>query len=303
VIDGVTPRSGIGHRRAGVLLTGDGQKLYIDDESVGAQETGTDDDGHFLMSGFPPASITVTAGKDGVGRAPSVSIPSGPSSAEIDLVLGATGSVSGTARVDGVPLAETIIIASPANGSSSNFFVTTGPDGSYGFDTLTPGLYAITPIIGGGGDKYFRRGDVVAGERAQVDIDVTTGAGSLEITVKTDAGKAVRASQLAVVGMTVDAPNLATLRYAILLPSLPPDGPPVAFYTRKALDGPARIDHMSPGTYTVCAVPLPGDPRDPAIAQQQQVNSLPMKCTPVNIGSGETPVAITVPAAWTTRSE
>ncbi|HTE53928.1 MAG TPA: sigma-70 family RNA polymerase sigma factor [Kofleriaceae bacterium] len=289
---------------AGLLLTGDGQKLYIDGESVGAQETRTDDQGHFLMSGFPPASITVTAGKDGVGRSQSLSIPSGASSAEVDLVLAATGSVSGTARLDGTPLAETIIIASPANGSSSNFFVTTGPDGSFALDTLTLGLYAITPIIGGGGDKHFRRVDIVAGQRAQVDIDITTGPGSVEITVKTDAGEPVLASQVAVLGMRVDAPNMAALRYGALLPSLPADGPPVPFYTRKTLGGPARVDHMKPGTYTVCAVPLPGDPRDPLVAQQlqQQVNSLPMKCTPVDIGGGEKELTITVPAAWTKPS-
>ncbi|KAB2888890.1 MAG: carboxypeptidase regulatory-like domain-containing protein, partial [Kofleriaceae bacterium] len=286
---------------AGLLLTGDGQKLYLDGESVGAQETKTDDQGHFLMSGFPPASITVTAAKDGVGRSQSLSIPSGPSSAEVDLVLAATGSVSGTARLDGAPLAETIVIASPANGSSSNFFVTTGPDGSFALDTLTPGLYAITPIIGGSGDKHFRRVDLVAGQRAQVDIDATTGPGAVEITVKTDAGDPVAAAQVAVIGLSVDAPNMAALRYGALLPSLPPDGPPVPFYTRKAIGVPARVDRMRPGAYTACAVPLPGDPRDPSVAQQLQerLNSLPMTCTPVTIGGGEKKLTITVPAAWT----
>lgn len=290
---------------AGRLLTGDGKNLYIDGESVGAQETKTDDQGRFVMSGFPPASITVTAGKDGVGRSQSVSIPSGPSSAEVDLVLAATGSVSGTARMDGTPLAETIIIASPANGSSSNFFVTTGPDGSFALDTLTPGLYAITPIAGSDGDKYFRRVDIVAGQRAQVDIDVTTGPGSVEITVKTDAGEPVLASKVAVLGLRVDAPNMAALRYAALLPSLPPDGPPVPFYTRNAFGGPARVDHMKPGTYTACAVPLPGDPDDPVVAQQlqEQMISLPMKCSPVAIGGGEKKLTIAVPAAWTKPPE
>ncbi|HEY5947648.1 MAG TPA: sigma-70 family RNA polymerase sigma factor, partial [Kofleriaceae bacterium] len=286
---------------AGQLLTGDGQKLYIESESVGAQETTTDGQGRFVMSGFPPASITVTAGKDGVGRSQSVSIPSGPSSAEVELVLAATGSVSGTVRVDGTPLAETIIIASPANGSSSNFFVTTGPDGSFALDALTPGLYAITPIIGDAGDKHFRRVDIVAGQRAQVDINVTTGSGSIEITVKTEAGEPVLASRVAVIGMRVDAPNLAALRYGALLPSLPADGPPVPFFIRKARGGPARVDHMKPGTYTACAVPLPGDPQNPLVAQQlqEQVNSLPMKCAPATIGGGEKKVTITVPAAWT----
>ncbi len=290
---------------AGQLLSGDGQKLYIESESVGAQETKTDGQGRFVMSGFPPASITVTAGKDGVGRSQSVSIPSGPSSAEVELVLAATGSVSGTVRMDGTPLAETIVIASPANGSSSNFFVTTGPDGSFALDALTPGLYAITPIVGDAGDKYFRSADIVAGGRAQLDINITTGSGSIEIAVKTDAGEPVLASRVAVVGMRVDAPNLAALRYGALLPSLPPDGPPIPFFTRKARGGSARADHMKPGTYTACAVPLPGDPRNPTVAQQlqEQVHSLPMKCAPVTIGSGEKKLTITVPAAWTKPPE
>ena len=286
---------------AGQLLTGDGQKLYIESESIGAQQTTTDDQGRFLMSGFPPASITVTAGKDGVGRSPSVSLPGGPSSTEVELVLAATGSVSGTVRVDGTPLAETTVIASPANGSSSNFFVTTGADGSFALDALTPGLYAITPIIGDAGDKYFRSVTIVAGQRAQVDINVTTGSGSIEITAKTDAGEPVLASRVALIGMRVDAPNLAALRYSAVLPSLPPDGPPVPFFTRNARGAPARVDHLQPGTYTACVVPLPGDPSNPTLAQQlqQQVNSLPMKCAPAPIGGGDNKVTITVPAAWT----
>jgi len=81
-----------------------------------------------------------------------------------------------------------------------------------------------------------------------------------------------------VLGLRVDAPNMAALRYGALLPSLPPDGPPVAFYTRNRLGGPARVDHMKPGTYTVCAV------------------SPPMKCTPVAIGGGEKKLTIMVPA-------
>ncbi len=162
---------------AGRLLTGDGHQLYIDSETVGSRTTETDDAGRFVIGGFPPTALTVMAGKDGVGRSQSVSIPSGPNSAEVDLVLAATGAVAGTVRMDGAPLADTIVIASPANGSAANFFVTTGPDGRFALDTLTPGRYAITPIIGGGGGKHFLRVDLVAGRRATVDLDVRTGSG------------------------------------------------------------------------------------------------------------------------------
>lgn len=285
---------------AGQLLTGDGQKLYIESESMGARTAETDDQGRFVISGFPPASITVSAGKNGVGRSQSVSIPSGPSSAEVDLVLAPTGSVSGIARLDGTPLADTTIIASPANGSSSNFFVTTGPDGSFALDALSPGRYAITPVLAGG-RKYFLRVDLVAGQRANVDINATTGPGAVDVTVKTDAGDPVAAGKLAVVGLIVDAPNMAALRYQALIPALPPDGPPVPFFTSNAVAGAARVDHLTPGPYTVCVAPLPGDPSNPVVAQQlkDQQQTLPMKCTPVTIDNGEKRPSITVPAAWT----
>ena len=49
------------------------------------------------------------------------------------------------------------------------------------------------------------------------------------------------------------------------------------------------MDHLKAGPYTVCAVPLPGDPNNPVVAQQlkERLNSLPMKCTPVTIAGGE----------------
>ena len=294
---------------AGILLTGDGQKLYIDDESIGAQKTETDDDGRFVMSGFPPATITVLAGKDGVGRAPSLQIPRGPASANVDLVLAATGSLQGTATLDGAPLADTVIIANPASASSSNFFVTTGADGTFALDMLSPGVYGIYPMIGGGGgkpkDMYVRRVDVVAGQRGKVDISATTGKGALAIGVATDAGEPVLASQVMVVGAQVDAANMGVLRDGAFLSTLAADGPPMPIYFRGAMGGPTRVEQMVAGAYTACAVPLPGDPRNPLVAQQlmQQANSLPMKCKQVTVDGGEKKLTITVPAAWTKPAE
>ncbi|HEY4059438.1 MAG TPA: carboxypeptidase-like regulatory domain-containing protein, partial [Kofleriaceae bacterium] len=135
---------------AGALLTGGGAELYIEDESIGAKDTTTDERGAFVVEGFPPGPLTVTAGKDGVGRSSSVRIAPSPDSASVDLVLTRTAGLEGTVTRDGKPLADTVVIASPI-GTNQNFFVVTGADGTFALDALTPGAYIIFPMIGGGG--------------------------------------------------------------------------------------------------------------------------------------------------------
>ena len=150
-------------------------------------------------------------------------------------MLAATGSLSGTARLDGTPLADTIIIASPANGLSSNFFVTTGPDGSFAFDSLTPDRYGISRSLSATAVTSTSARSTSSSVSARRSTSTQRRApGSSKITVKTDAGEAVKAAKVAALGVRVDAPNMAALRYGALLPSLSPDGPPVPFYTRNA---------------------------------------------------------------------
>src|SRR5690606_18611263 len=103
------------------------------------------------MSGFGPQNLVIVAGKDGVGRARSVSVPRGPDGAVIDLVLEAVGGADGKVVRDGQPLPDTVVIANPLGAIGSNFFVVTGPDGSFAFDALSPGEYFIYPMMGGGG--------------------------------------------------------------------------------------------------------------------------------------------------------
>jgi hypothetical protein len=61
------------------------------------------------------------------------------------------------------------------------------------------------------------------------------------------------------------------------------------------------VDHLTAGPYTACAVPLPGDPHDPVVAQQlkERLHGLPMKCAPVTIDGGDKQLTILVPATWT----
>ena len=273
---------------AGSLLSGDGTKLFIADESLNAHTTTTDDDGRFAISGFGAHPITVVAGREGVDRTPSVSIPGGADSVEVDLVLSASGALSGRITRDGKPVAETVVIANPIGATSSNFFVVTGADGSYALDTLSVGEYQVYPMIGGGGprpkDMFMRRATVVAGERTEVDIAIASGAATLEVAVNTASGEPVEAAQVFVAGAVIDVATMSALRSGNWLSVGATQGP-VPVYMRTAIGAPARIEAMVPGRYTACAVVLPMNPNNPVAAMRlmEIMSSLPVTCVPVEL--------------------
>jgi hypothetical protein len=265
---------------AGALLTGGGSELYIPSESIGAKRTETDDDGRFVLDGFPPAAITVIAGKDGAGRSASVRIPPSADSATLALVLAPTTSIAGKVTRDGAPLADTIVIAKPIGALDQNFFVTTGPDGTFALDALAPGAYVVSPMLGGGGNRpkdiYVRRVDVELGERAQAEIDATGGSGKLAVHVQGADGAAIAMAQVAVMGAAISPHTAEELRDGSMIP-FGPDAIPV--YLRGAIGGDVEIEGMRRGTHTACA--LVGDP-------------IAMACGQVKVGSGKASITLTV---------
>jgi protocatechuate 3,4-dioxygenase beta subunit len=288
---------------AGTQLSGGGSEVFIADESPGARSTETDADGRFVITGFQPRALTIVAGKTGVGRSPSVAIARGPDSVVLDLVLAPVGGLTGTITRGGQPLGETVVIANPAGATASNFFVVTGADGSFAFDTLTPGPYLLSAMVGGGGprpkDMYMRRVDVAAGERASVTIDASPGPGKLEVALVTDAGPPVAVAHVIVVQAAVDATSVAMMRDGTWMPSEP--GAILPLHLRNALGGPVTVDGARVGAFTACAVPLPVRSPAEAMALMEDVELLPMKCVPAKV-EGPTPVrvTITVPVGWAT---
>lgn len=290
---------------AGALLSGDGSKLYIEDESINAKSTTTDDDGRFVLSGFGPHRITAVAGKDGVGRSTSISVPPGPASADVDLLLSATGSLAGTMTLDGKPLAEAVVIANPLGATASNFFVVTGADGSYALDALTPGEYIVYPMLGGGGprpkDMYVQAASIRAGQRTTVDVAATSGSAELEVSGVTDEGGPVALAQVFAFDIPgISAPTAESMRDGSWLAHRGGDGP-VAFYLRTIMAGaPAAMARLKEGIYSVCIVPIPVDPEDMAGMQRamSKMEELPMKCQDARVTGARSKVTIRVPAAW-----
>ena len=275
---------------AGALLTGGGAELYIQDESIAAKDTETDANGRFVLDGFPPTSLTVIAGKANAGRSASIQLPASPDSATLDLVLAPTSGLEGKVTRNGQPLADTVIIANPIGAVASNFFVTTGPDGTFTLDALAPGAYVVYPMLGGGGnrpkDMYARRADVALGKKTKVEIDASPGPITLAISAKTDKGAPLEMAQLIAIQAAINPQTPEELRDGTRMPF---GDQIIPIYIRGIQDGAATIEGMRPGVHTLCA--LIGDPRMPA--------SLKFKCTPVKLTAApKQNASVTVPAAW-----
>jgi protocatechuate 3,4-dioxygenase beta subunit len=275
---------------AGMLLTGGGAELYIKDESIGANDTATDDTGRFMLGGFPPASITIVAGKQGVGRSASIRLPASADSATVDLVLAPTTTLAGKITKNGAALPDTVVIANPIGAVASNFFVTTGPDGTFTLDALAPGPYVVYPMLGGGGnrpkDMYTRRADLVLGKKTEIAIDATPGPITLSVTVKTDKGTNLPMAQLIAIAATINPASVDELRDGT---NMPFGDAIVPIYVRGVQNGAAQIEGMKPGAHTLCVVG--GDPRDPATAK--------LACAPAKLTTAATQTAtVTVPADW-----
>ncbi len=274
---------------AGALLSGGGAELYIKSESIAAKDTETDDQGRFVLSGFPPASLTVIAGK-AAGRSASVQLPAGPDSVTLDLVLAPTSGIAGKVTRNGQPLADTMIIANPVGAMWSNFFVTTGSDGAFALDALAPGSYVVYPMLGPGGKMpgglYMRRVDVVLGARTTFEIDATPGPVTLTVSVRTEKGAALPWGQVGAVQLAIDPHTAEEMRDGTQLPT----DRLVPMQMAGILAGAGSIAGLRPGMQTVCA--MIGDPR---VASSVKITCKQMTLT----AAAKQTASIVVPASWT----
>ncbi len=249
---------------AGALLTGGGKELYIPDESINAKDTDTDDDGRFTLDGFNPGPITIVAG-NATGRSPSIQIPRGPDSATVELVLQPTTGLDGKVMREGKPAGDVVIIANPLGALGSNFFTTTGPDGTFALDAIAPGTYIVYPMFGGGGprpkDIYVRRVEVVRGARAKVEIDATPGTAALTINVKNFDGTPAGA-QVITIQAAIEPTSLDELREGVGVKFSDKEIP---IYMRGAMAGSVEITTARPGIHTTCTMGFGGndDPNKP----------------------------------------
>lgn len=277
---------------AGTLLTGDGKRLDVASESVGSQRTESDERGRFVLDGFDDRALVAVAEAPGKGRSTSVALGAGTNQIA-DLVLQPTGALEGMVTRGGKPLADVVVIANPRGANRSNFFVTTGPDGRFGFDALSGGAYAVSAMIQDGNnprDAHIRAATVEPGQRAKLDIQIPADGLTLKVVVATEGRAAVQASYVALLAGRFDATNVADLR---TLYQPPGTG---ALYVRPARGAePAQFQRVPPGTYSLCVAVAAVDAGEGSQnAPPPDVERLLVHCTPRELSSDEV-ITVEVP--------
>jgi hypothetical protein len=184
------------------------------------------------------------------------------------------------------------VTANPVGATASSFFVVTGPDGTFALDALAPGLYVVSPMLGGGGsrpkDIYSRKVEVTMGKRAHVEIDTTPGPVTVTIVIKTDKGANV---PMAGAGMIAAAFDPKTVDEILGYIQLQKGTEVIPIYMRVAMGGTVDIAGVRSGPHTACAIfgnPMTADPA-----------TVKFKCTQLRVGAAtKQTVTVTVPAAW-----
>ena len=277
---------------AAPFLAGDGRKVSVRPGISGVHETRSGEDGRFSFEADDGA-LVVVAENPGLGRSRSIQLAQGAASADVDLVLEATGSAGGVISRAGRPSPEMTVGAYPLGVPNSRFFVTSGPDGCFQFDALAPGAYRVTVSEGNatkGRGIFSNSLSVEGGRSTQVDIDIPSGTETLTVDVRTEEGDDAPASSVLVLPGTVgEASCVSDLLDHVFAA---PDGPASLYLGGwdRPVTGPIAIANLVPGTYTICSSPfssVPASQRDPT----------PVKCIVQRLDSS-TNVSLTVPAGW-----
>jgi hypothetical protein len=171
----------------------------------------------------------------------------------------------------------------------ANFFVTTGPDGVFAFDALSPGSYVVYPMLGRGGADpgalYMRRTEVVLGTKTKIEIDVTSGPVTLAVSVKTDKGAPLPMGRVGAIELSINPQTAEELRDGSYLPT----DRIVAMHGGGVRGGAGAIEGLRPGAHTLCA--MIGDPR--------VASTVKLKCTHVTLtAAAKQTASLVVPAAW-----
>jgi hypothetical protein len=210
---------------------------------------------------------------------------------EITLVVHISGSISGRVIQNGKPIARAIVAA----GSPESSTAITTENGTFAFSNLPDGPTVLRATLPATLLRSFSKNViVVGGKQIDVVLDVPQGALTLTVNLKPRAGDEV---STAIVFLF--AGSIAMENYRQVTAQLSASALDIGIWHDSSIPS-VTFREVLPGEYTLCVVPLAGNPTDPVFMDLVRAHGETVKvfCTPTQVTSipVEQVITIEVPA-------
>jgi Carboxypeptidase regulatory-like domain len=229
------------------VVAGPGGAMVADMKQVISGEDGT-----FALDGLGSFPLSVGAEHPSAGKSDFLTVPPGAQNLHIDLTLRSVGSLKGVVTRRGEPVGGAVIAVSAKGAPAGGSGVTTGTDGSYQFDSLTPGAYSLIAMFDNGGGPQMKQASVTVkpGEAVAYNVDLPGGEVTLVIAAAlpapgetvVDTAQVFLAATGVSGGVTLDG-------------GLPGSGGEDVRSQLLTRTEPVRFGELAPGSYQLCLAP------------------------------------------------
>jgi hypothetical protein len=255
------------------------------DDMLGVRNTVSDNDGSFTLTGVPVGQTNVIAEHPTAGRSIGMPVPAGTDNPPpMTLVVHGYGSISGKVTQAGQPVGNVQVADAQTGGGAQAVFAQTSTDGSFVMTQVPEGPQVLTVMQA---QMMSMRGTsqpvtVVAGQTANVTIDIPVGTLTLNVTVAPMAGATVNAAEVFLFRGSLQFANLLVLKDNFLQAGVE--------NMKTWPIQPVEFDQLLPMTYSVCGLPLTGNVLNAQFQQRLQENMQLLKvyCQPVTMSGQPT---------------
>lgn len=246
---------------------------------MGSERATSDEQGRFAVTGMRFGKSRVFAEVKGKGKSLRVEIPAGKADpAPIQLTLLGFGTVKGIVTKNGKPVKGfvTASVGRDTSGSSTQ----SAADGTYTLSNVTAGRAKLTAGVQSGmgaSGLVVQEVDVKEGATTEANFDIKTGQLSLEVTLAPKGEGQVGLTIFVLARGLVSITTIADMQTQF------ESKPEMLAAQQTAFGLKATLAELDAGTYTLCSIPLVGNPMDPAFqeAMQKELPKQPAQCTKV----------------------
>lgn len=259
-------------------------------------------DGSFHCAEASKKAVVVVADHGTIGRSMMTKVAAGSEVDGISLVLRATGVLTGKVTKNGQPVKAQSVSAVPAahilNNPPHAAVAFLKPDGSYRFDRLAPGSYVVFTGPRSMDHSLAIKSQEVLVESnrdANLDFDQSGGDATLVISVVGEGGTPMPSAQVLLAPGHAESANAKDFNEAVIAAGIDIRADFVLAKEWVTLEG------LEAGLYSVCAVPIGGDHRDPEHMKQfseKTMDRVMVYCQDVTVAPGETKSVEAAVPAW-----